>query len=105
MVSCNQDMENLLGVAIRCGQDRPDEYGKTDGQDVKRGVAHNTPIHIQRFDSSVLQFTLRDFSLSENRLADAHPNPHYRSDFAKLNIHRLRPNFEIGSLVGRNSNG
>lgn len=31
-------MENLSGVVIRCGQDRPDEYGKTDGQDVKRGV-------------------------------------------------------------------
>ncbi len=30
--------ENLPGVAIRCGHDRPDEYGKTDGQDVKRGV-------------------------------------------------------------------
>jgi len=31
-------MGNLLGVAIRCGQDRPDEYGKADGQDVKQGV-------------------------------------------------------------------
>lgn len=36
--------ENLSGVAIRCGQDRPDEYGKTDGQDIKRGAAHYTPI-------------------------------------------------------------
>jgi hypothetical protein len=34
----NRSKENLLGVAIRCGQDRPDEYGKADGQDVKRGV-------------------------------------------------------------------
>ena len=53
-----------------------------------------------------IYFTLRDFSFQENRLADypsllsqehnirlavrlladAHPNPHYRSDFAKLNI-------------------
>jgi len=30
--------ENLLGVAIRCGQDHPDEYGKVGGQEVKRGV-------------------------------------------------------------------
>ena len=34
----NQENENLLGVAIRRGHDRPDEYGKTDGQEVKRGV-------------------------------------------------------------------
>ena len=34
----NQRMGNLLGVAIRRGQDRPDEYGKTDGQDVKQGA-------------------------------------------------------------------
>lgn len=40
----NRTTENLSGVAIRCGQDRPDEYGKTDGQDVKRGVITNTPI-------------------------------------------------------------
>lgn len=48
-VDANQINENLSGVAIRCGQDRPDEYGKTDGQDVKRGVIHNTPIisHLQ----------------------------------------------------------
>lgn len=37
-------LEDLSGVAIRCGQDHPDEYGKVGGQDVKRGVAHNTPI-------------------------------------------------------------
>ena len=40
----NQPEENLSGVAIRRGQDHPDEYGKVGGQDVKRGVAHNTPI-------------------------------------------------------------
>ena len=52
MVTANQMKENLLGVAIRSGQDRPDEYGKTDGQDVKRGVFHNTPILIVAgFDS------------------------------------------------------
>jgi len=33
----------LFGVAIRCGQDLPDEYGKKEGQEVKRGVTHNTP--------------------------------------------------------------
>lgn len=38
IVDVNQPKENLFGVAIRRGQDRPDEYGKTDGQDVKRGV-------------------------------------------------------------------
>ena len=54
--SGNQPKENLFGVAIRCGQDRPDEYGKTDGQDrpdeygktdgqdVKRGDITNAPI-------------------------------------------------------------
>lgn len=26
--SDNQSIRNLLGVAIRCGQDQPDEYGK-----------------------------------------------------------------------------
>ena len=36
--AANHVRENLSGVAIRCGQDRPDEYGKTDGQEVKRGV-------------------------------------------------------------------
>jgi hypothetical protein len=41
--------EDLSGVAIRCGQDRPDGYGKTDGQDVKRGVIHNTPIVVYHF--------------------------------------------------------
>ena len=28
---CNQFQENLPGVAIRCGQDHPDEYGKVGG--------------------------------------------------------------------------
>ena len=40
----NPPNENLFGVAIRCGQDRPDEYGKTDGQEVKLGVITTTPI-------------------------------------------------------------
>jgi hypothetical protein len=40
----NLSCENLSGVAIRCGQDRPDGYGKTDGQDVKRGDITNAPI-------------------------------------------------------------
>ena len=40
--------ENLFGVAIRCGQDHPDEYGKMDGQEVKQGVIHNTPIAVTR---------------------------------------------------------
>ena len=34
---------NLSSVAIRHGQDQPDEYGKLVGQEIKRGVAHNTP--------------------------------------------------------------
>lgn len=34
----NPSKENLFGVAIRRGQDHPDEYGKMDGQGVKRGV-------------------------------------------------------------------
>lgn len=34
----NPFKENLFGVAIRCGQDHLDEYGKMDGQEVKRGV-------------------------------------------------------------------
>lgn len=46
IVDANQQKENLSGVAIRRGQDRPDEYGKTDGQDVKRGVVtHAYPLH------------------------------------------------------------
>jgi len=69
-----------------------------------------------------IYFTLRDFSLRENRLADypslltqehnirlavrlladAHPNP-TSSDFAKLNIQRLHPNFLAHSKVRRNS--
>jgi len=49
----NQPKENLSGVAIRCGQDRPDEYGKTDGQDVKRGVI-TTRLSFGRRDNPVL---------------------------------------------------
>ena len=37
--AANHANENLSGVAIRRGRDRPDEYGKTDGQEAKRGVA------------------------------------------------------------------
>jgi len=47
----NQQNENLPGVAIRCGQDQPDEYGKLDGQEIKRGVITHA-YHLQ--DSSIL---------------------------------------------------
>ena len=32
LVDANQKKEDLLGVAIRCGQDQPDEYGKLAGK-------------------------------------------------------------------------
>ena len=51
MVDANQVKENLFGVAIRCGQDRPDEYGKTDGQDIKQGVITPRLFSLSRFDS------------------------------------------------------
>lgn len=40
----NQWSKSLSGVAIRSGQDRPNEYDKTDEQVIKRGVSHSTPI-------------------------------------------------------------
>lgn len=55
LVDANQVNENLSGVAIRCGQDRPDEYGKTGGQDVKRGVITPRLSSPCRFESCPLQ--------------------------------------------------
>lgn len=55
LVDANQVNENLSGVAIRCGQDRPDEYGKTGGQDVKRGVITTRLSSPCRFESCPLQ--------------------------------------------------
>lgn len=43
MVDANQIKENLFGVAIRCGQDLPDEYGKKEGQEVKQGDITTRP--------------------------------------------------------------
>lgn len=34
-------------IAIRCGQDQPDEYGKLVGQEVKRGVATRLPCYLR----------------------------------------------------------
>jgi len=54
-LNSNQDNENLSGVAIRRGQDHPDEYGKMDGQGIKRGVVHYTPIVIRQCKSDTHQ--------------------------------------------------
>ena len=51
----NQLKENLFGVAIRCGQDLPDEYGKKEGQDIKRGDAHYAPIFETEGESLIYQ--------------------------------------------------
>jgi len=51
----HSQQENLSGeVAIRRGQDLPDEYGKKVGQELTQGVAHSTPTPVDTFNQEKL---------------------------------------------------